>query len=158
MQCHSSNRRSYATLFEARFQQLDTLCQRLEAVTAQLTRAIEKLSSDVQPSPHRGSAATELEQVSQHLQSLLDPLDSGAASGASHTEFAPSEPERDPDYRNASHQPSPDLEIEVDMSDESVDLTLHNDLALESFGSLVPDSYGKLRYRFSPQTVSFRSC
>ncbi|KAJ4229002.1 hypothetical protein NW759_003723 [Fusarium solani] len=143
---NASSSRSYATLFEARFQQLDTLCQRLEAVTAQLTRAIEKLSSEVQPSPHGESAATELEQVSQHLQSLLDPLDSGAASGASHTEFAPSEPERDPDYRNASHHPSPDPEIEVDLSDESVDLALQHDPALESFGSLVPDSYGKLRF------------
>ncbi|KAL2671284.1 hypothetical protein Neosp_013864 [[Neocosmospora] mangrovei] len=144
--CHSSNRRSYATLFEARFQQLDTLCLRLEAVTTQLTRAIEKLPSHVQPSPHGESVATELEHVSQHLKSLLDPMDSGAASGASHTEFAPSEPEPDADYRDASHHPSPDPEIEANLSDESVDLAVQHDPTLESFGSLVPDSYGKLRF------------
>ncbi|RSL64574.1 hypothetical protein CEP53_004012 [Fusarium sp. AF-6] len=143
---NASSSRSYATLFEARFQQLDTLCLRLEAVTVQLTRAIEKLPSEIQPSP-RGSATTELEHVSQHLQSLLNPPDSGPASGASHTEFAPSEPEHDSDaYHNGSHHRSPDPETEADLSDESVDLTLQHDPSLEVFGSLVPDSYGKLRF------------
>ncbi|KAF9883412.1 hypothetical protein FE257_003495 [Aspergillus nanangensis] len=145
---NASSSRSYATMFEARFQQLDTLCQRLETVAAQLTRAIEKLPSAAVPSPGE-FAATELGQVSQNLQSLLDqPLD--ATSGISHTEFAPSAlsdshsafpGERDVYNHGTGNMSSPGKETDDDLSNESVELTVSQDPAAGILGSLVPDSF-----------------
>ncbi|KAJ3543343.1 hypothetical protein NM208_g3627 [Fusarium decemcellulare] len=150
---NASSSRNYAMIFEARFQQLDTLCQRLEAVTSQLTLAIEKLPTEIIPSP-RGSATTVLEEVSQDLQSILEPLDSASSSQQSHTEFAASalsEPGCAFSTELEIFDDGQDLQgaevvIEEEMLDESPDVSVDYDPTLGTFGSLVPDSYGSLRF------------
>ncbi|KAF5007710.1 hypothetical protein FDECE_5958 [Fusarium decemcellulare] len=150
---NASSSRNYAMIFEARFQQLDTLCQRLEAVTSQLTSAIEKLPTETIPSP-RGSATTVLEEVSQDLQSILEPLDSASPSQQTHTEFAASAPP-EPGcafsteleiFDAGQGLQGAEAEIEEEMLDESPDVSVDYDPTFGTFGSLVPDSYGSLRF------------
>ncbi|KAF4466034.1 Zn(II)2Cys6 transcription factor [Fusarium albosuccineum] len=150
---NASSSRNYAIIFEARFQQLDTLCQRLEAVTSQLTSAIEKLPTEIIPSP-RGSATAVLEGVSQDLQSILEPLDSASSSQQSHTEFAASalsEPgcafsTELEIFDDGQDLQGAEVETEGEMVDESPDFSVDYDPTLGTFGSLVPDSYGSLRF------------
>lgn len=137
-------------MLEARFQQVDTLCQRLEALTNQLTDAIEKLPNKTTASP-QDSVTTQLEQASQNIRSLVGPLDSESAM--SHTEIATSAPSdlgcaHSQDlqlYRPVANEQSPDEETDDELAENTVQLNPKYDPTLGIFGSLVPDSYGCLR-------------
>ncbi|CAG9952688.1 unnamed protein product [Clonostachys rosea f. rosea IK726] len=148
---NASSSRNYAAMFEARFQQVDALCQRLEALTTQLTDAIEKLPNKTAASP-QDSVTTQLEEASQNIRSLVGPLDSESAM--SHTEIATNAPS-DPGcahsqdlqlYRPGANEQSPEEETDDELAEDSLQLDPKYDPTLGIFGSLVPDSYGRLRF------------
>lgn len=140
---------SYGMMLEARCQQLDMFCHRLEGLVAQLVGVIESLPKDKIPSPH-GTADEELQQAAQALQSLPGPRDVAPAVVGAHLEVdTPSEAEciLSPALDADTHDPVPlsvDEEIEDELS-ESNGQNTSDDPTVGRFGSLVTDSYGALR-------------
>ncbi|KAL6400864.1 hypothetical protein AUP68_16582 [Ilyonectria robusta] len=147
---NASTSRNYGMMLEARCQQLDIFCHRLEGLVAQLVGVIESLPKDKIPSPH-GTADEELQQAAQALQSLPGPRDVAPTVLDAHLEVdTPSEVEciLSPALGADTDAPAPlsvDEEIEDELS-ESNGQNTSDDPTVGRFGSLVTDSYGALRF------------
>ncbi|KAF7548891.1 hypothetical protein G7Z17_g6762 [Cylindrodendrum hubeiense] len=118
----------YGMMLEARCQQLDTFCHRLEGLVAQLVGAIESLPKDKILSP-RGSADEELQRAAHALQSLPGPRD-----------VAQTVPDMDLEI-DASGEVECDVSISLEAdSDVPVPLSVDEDIEDEL------NSYGALRF------------
>ncbi|KAH8668463.1 fungal-specific transcription factor domain-containing protein [Xylariales sp. PMI_506] len=138
---NASTSRQYATSFEARFQQLDTFCQRLENLASQLSQTVETLTSNKLGALQHG-VEDELLQAANALQSLPEARQILHASpddllrGRAHQE--------QPVPNNQAHEPQEDSDS--DGLDDDLNFTESQANEVERFGSLVTDSYGKLRF------------
>ncbi|KAH7145685.1 fungal-specific transcription factor domain-containing protein, partial [Dactylonectria estremocensis] len=137
-------------MLEARCQQLDSFCYRLEGLVAQLVGVIESLPKD-QNSSLQASAGEELQRAAHVLQSLP-----GSRDIAQATSFADLEVNATPDVErmvpsalgednSPPGPPSIDEEIDDELS-ESNGQNTSDDPTVGRFGSLVTDSYGALRF------------
>ncbi|CVK95812.1 uncharacterized protein FMAN_13738 [Fusarium mangiferae] len=122
---------SYAAMYEARYRELDELCQRLQVVAAQLTKAIDKL-----PQGGCTDACSHTPPSVPSDQSILPQQDSVLATGSTITDSG----------SNGHSQPRPsDADDQhTDKSQEQVNNS--GELGTQAFGSLVHDSYGALRF------------
>jgi hypothetical protein len=129
--------------FEARCQQLDSFCHRLEGLAGQLSQSVEALSR-ARVTVSTNSVEDELLQAANALQSL-------PVAGES-VQFSVNPP---PQETMQEQGCSRDIPAEQDLaesdSDDSGDFqeefswTNHSSTGQGRFGSLVTDSYGKLR-------------
>lgn len=131
----------YAISFEARCQQLDIFCQRLEGLAGQLSQTVESLArANVRP---EAFVEDELVQVANALRSLPDAGDRAQlALDPSLAEIGPTV-QQDPEDEAVrdTHEESDSDAFE----DDGLDFSLDKNGRPEKFGSLVTDSYGKLR-------------
>lgn len=139
---NASTSRQYAISFEARCQQLDIFCQRLEGLAGQLSQTVESLTrANVRP---EAFVEDELVQAANALRSLPDAGDRAQlALDPSLSEVGPTV-QQDPEDEAA-----PDTHGESDsdaFEDDGLDFSLDKIDRPEKFGSLVTDSYGKLRF------------
>lgn len=131
----------YAISFETRCQQLDIFCQRLEGLASQLSQTVESLTrANVRPEAfvedelvQAANALRSLPDAGDHAQLVLDP---------SLSEVGPmvqQDPEDEAARGNSEGSDSDAFE------DDGLDFSLDDNGRPEKFGSLVTDSYGKLR-------------
>lgn len=137
----------YAMSFEARCQQLDLFCQRLEGLAGQLTHSVDTLTK-ARLGDSTSSIEEELLQAANALRSLPGagdqlqlPLDPSLGEPISTEQHDPVDvPPQDAQEESGSEGIDDD-----DNDDDDLDFSAdHNDTG-EKFGSLVTDSYGKLR-------------
>ncbi|KAF5505975.1 putative transcriptional regulatory protein [Colletotrichum siamense] len=155
---NASASRYYTTSFEARCQQMDSLCQRLETLTSQLSRSLEAMHQ----SPGAGSLATpseDLLRAAQVLNSLPNVQESVLGlRNASHVQgnetgnldgnrvMAP--------LRVRQSHVNDDLLDSSDSDDSDTNNDQHQDGPVEGrdseeigqVGALVRDSYGRPRF------------
>ncbi|CAI6014040.1 unnamed protein product [Clonostachys chloroleuca] len=153
---NASSSRQYASSLEERCQQLDQFCGRLESLSIELTESILEIKHLRHAPPDLGLAVDdELQQAAHALQSLPTvysgsiptmnelSIEVNATPDAGHELISEHAPDNISDTNN-----------DQDISDESID---DGDFGLSKdngeikgmpskFGSLVTDSYGKLRY------------
>ncbi|KAF7540679.1 hypothetical protein G7054_g1158 [Neopestalotiopsis clavispora] len=129
--------------FEARCQQLDLFCQRLEGLAGQLSQTVESLAR-AKIGPPGTFMEDELVQAANALRSLPDagahmplPLD------PSLTETGPAVHQEIEDEAGQDNQDESDSEA---FEDDGLDFSVDQNDKTEKFGSLVTDSYGKLRF------------
>lgn len=128
--------------FEARCQQLDSFCQRLEGLAGQLSQTLEVLTQAkvVQRTEfveeellQAANALRSLPEAGDHLELALDPsLQSSTSAHAQKMTNIAAEELREESDSEASEED--DFDFSQEQGGEA-----------ERFGSLVADSYGKLR-------------
>lgn len=153
----------YTQAFEDRFQHLERLCAKLEGISNELSQslaAVNHLTGTNQPD--QVSPQTALREVAETLQSLpraLDgpiqpPVPSGPLSVSQEGPTRVS-PQEDAGYRGTESDSGlhlgEDMIGSIDDDSDDDDVSPWPDQAVakpRGFGSLVTDSYGRLRYAF----------
>lgn len=142
---------SYGQMFDTHCQQLDSFCDRLEGLAGQLVHAVESLAGDRRrPSSHQ-LAEEELRQAAHALQSI--PRLGNGPPTRPHVEFGAN--------TLSDHQDGASVALHTERNDpdessgdgdsggqsdavSTSPYTFHEPPA-GGFGSLVADSYGRLR-------------
>lgn len=135
-------RNRYAMSFEARCQHLDLFCQRLEGLASQLSQTVETLAR-AKDGHHTDMIEDELLQaanVSRSLPESGEPLH--LALDPSLRPVAPTEP---PEVVDTATENSRAESVSDTFGDDDLDFSEDQNSGSEKFGSLVTDSYGKLR-------------
>ncbi|SPO02311.1 uncharacterized protein DNG_04984 [Cephalotrichum gorgonifer] len=161
---NASASRYYATSFEARCQQMDALCRRLEDLAGQLTHSINSLNQSPTTATHgRDTANEDLLQAAQVLKSmpeLRSSMHGPASGGGPAPESRPMGIANGYQPRHATLNPPIPYHLEnsgpVDSGDDddldsdldSQDSTPGQDAGRETnrAGTMVKDSYGRLRF------------
>jgi hypothetical protein len=126
-------------MFEDRFRQLDELCQKLQVVATQLTRAVESLPKGCGTvNSAQQSNPTHQEGVALYGSSL--PVEISAASENY-------EPARSPSVADRSQSQTPEnfANSNGEGDEDSMDQSPQDDPTTSVFGSLVQDSCGNQR-------------
>ncbi|KAL7766955.1 hypothetical protein ACKLNR_004871 [Fusarium oxysporum f. sp. zingiberi] len=128
---NASHSRNYAAMYEARYRELDEICQKLQVVAAQLTKAIDKLPQGECTNTCSHQSPPVLPD--QSLQPQQDDMSTAASSiaGLGNNDASQSRP------RDTQEQDTDKSQEQVNHQGES---------GTQAFGSLVHDSYGGLRF------------
>ncbi|KAF5551680.1 c6 zinc finger domain-containing protein [Fusarium mexicanum] len=118
-------------MYEARYRELDELCQKLQVVAAQLTKAIDKL-----PQRECTDACSHVSPSASPDQSLLPQQSELLATRDTITESG----------SNGHSQPRPSDAGEQNTDKSQEEVNHPGELGTQVFGSLVHDSYGALRF------------
>ncbi|KAK9777755.1 putative Transcription factor domain-containing protein [Seiridium cardinale] len=139
---NASTSRQYAMSFEARCQQLDLFCQRLEGLAGQLSQTVETLTRAKAGAPSNFDE-DELMQAANALRSLPGAGESMQLALDPSLESAPAEQQELTAITAQDSRVESDSE---DCEDDDLDFSPDQGSRAEKFGSLVTDSYGKLRF------------
>ncbi|KAH7324529.1 fungal-specific transcription factor domain-containing protein [Stachybotrys elegans] len=142
---NASNSRNFGMMIEARCQQLNSFCERLEGLASQLTTALETLqkvngaspsstTNDLPRSLHHQPQATPTIYVADDILRAIDsqPEFTGHADDDGNMSKEDDEDETEDD--------------EIDERDQGNDAAAFNQATVGRLGSLVTDSYGRLRF------------
>lgn len=130
---------SYAAMYEARYRELDEICQKLQVVAAQLTKAIDKLPQGECTNTCSHQSPPVLPD--QSLQPQQDDMSTAASSIAS--------------FGNNDASQSRPRDTEEQDTDKSQEQVNHQgESGTQAFGSLVHDSYGGLRFDLQSSACS----
>ncbi|EWY83518.1 hypothetical protein FOYG_13326 [Fusarium oxysporum NRRL 32931] len=128
---NASHSRNYAAMYEARYRELDEICQKLQVVAAQLTKAIDKLPQGECTNTCSHQSPPVLPD--QSLQPQQDDMSTAASSIAS--------------FGNNDASQSRPRDTEEQDTDKSQEQVNHQgESGTQAFGSLVHDFYGGLRF------------
>ncbi|KAH8895557.1 hypothetical protein GQ53DRAFT_715269 [Thozetella sp. PMI_491] len=132
---HASTTRYYASTFEAQFQHMDAVSQRLEALASELTRASELLCQASAGKTRRRNGPSRVELPSRERQQGQRSLDNNEIAIRTEATLFPENDLNGVDVEESDSDSSDDEDFFGEKEDDA-----------NQAGALVTDSYGRLRF------------